>query len=60
MALDRHYGGYSQPTATAVAFCWLLNDGIALSRNRDCAALDQFAIFKRDLRHVSRSLDTSS
>ena len=37
--------------------CWLLNNGIALSRNRACAALDQFAIFKCELLHVSHSLD---
>jgi hypothetical protein len=37
--------------------CWLSNNGIALSRNRACAAIDQFAIFKCELLHVSQSLD---
>ena len=37
--------------------CWLSNTGIALSRNRACAALEQFAIFKCELLHVSQSLD---
>jgi len=38
---------------------WLLNNGIAVSRNRVCVALDQFAIFKCELLHISRSLDAN-
>jgi hypothetical protein len=36
---------------------WLLNNGIAVSRKRVCAALNQLAIFKCELLHVSHSLD---
>jgi hypothetical protein len=36
---------------------WLLNNGIAVSRKRVCGALNQLAIFKCELLHVSRSLD---
>src|ERR1700736_4641226 len=48
-------------TTTVVAIprqrIWLLNNGIAISRNRASAALNQLAIFKCELLHVSRSLD---
>jgi hypothetical protein len=36
---------------------WLLNDGIAVSRKRVYAGLNQLAIFKCELLHVSHSLD---
>jgi len=44
----------------AVVWLRLLNNGMALSRTGACAALDQLAIFRCELLHVSHLLDEIS
>lgn len=46
----------SQPLLRSLC-CWLLNNGIALSRTGVCAALDQFTIFECDLLHAQLGKD---